>query len=86
MVRHARECQAKAHLVGTEVGIIYRLQKENPGKAFIPVREDAICEYMKTITLPKVYRALRDRVYEVTLPEPVATRARAAIERMVATV
>jgi quinolinate synthase len=86
MVRHARECKAKVDLVGTEVGLIYRLQKENPGKAFIPVREDAICEYMKTITLPKVYRALRDRVHEVTVPEPTATRARAAIERMVATV
>lgn len=84
MVKHARECKAGRDLVGTEVGLIYRLQKENPGKEFLPVREDAICEYMKTISVPKLYRALRDLVYEVRVPESVATRARAAIERMVA--
>jgi quinolinate synthase len=50
------------------------------------VREDAIREYMKTITLPKVYRSLRDLVYEVRVPEAIAERARAAIERMVAIV
>ncbi|MEN8185023.1 MAG: quinolinate synthase NadA [Myxococcota bacterium] len=85
MVRHARSCRAAADLVGTEVGLLYRLRKENPEKQFIPVREDAVCEYMKTITLPKVYRSLRDLVYEVSVPEDVAQRARAAIERMVAT-
>lgn len=41
---------------------------------------------MKTITLPKVYRALRDMVYEVTVPEDIAARARRAIERMLAIV
>ena len=84
MVRHARACHAKADLVATETGLLHRLRKENPEKVFIPVREDAVCEYMKTITLPKVYRALRDMVYEVTVPAPIAARARAAIERMVA--
>ncbi len=86
MVQHARSCSAPVDLVGTEVGLLYRLGKENPGKRFIPVREDAICEYMKTITLPKLYRALRDLVYEISVPEPIASRARAAIERMVAVV
>ncbi len=82
MVRHARTCQAPVDLVGTEIGLLHRLRKENPAKEFIPIREDAVCEYMKTITLPKVYRALRDLVYEVRVAEPVAGRARRAIERM----
>ncbi len=84
MAKHARECQAPVDLVGTEVGMLHRLRKESPAKTFIPLREDAICEYMKTITLPKLYRSLRDDVYEVTVPEPTASRARTAIERMVA--
>jgi quinolinate synthase len=84
MVRHARTCPTSRDLIATEVGLLYRLHKENPQKEFIPIREDAICEYMKTITLPKLYRSLRDGVYEVTVPEPVASRARRAIERMVA--
>jgi quinolinate synthase len=84
MVAHARECSNSVDLVGTEIGLLHRLRKENPRKQFIPLKEDAICEYMKIITPAKLYRALRDDVYEVTVPEPVAAHARAAIERMMA--
>jgi quinolinate synthase len=84
MVRHARECAQPVDLIGTEVGLLHRLGAERPQKRFVPLRDDAICEYMKTITLPKVYRSLRDDLYEVTVPEPTASRARGAIERMVA--
>jgi quinolinate synthase len=83
MVKHARSCGAKTDLVATEVGMLHRLHKEAPQKTFLPVREDAICEYMKTITLPKLYRSLRDLVYEVRVPEEIARRARTAIDRMV---
>lgn len=84
MVRHARECTSAVDLVGTETGMLYRLRKENPSKLFVPLREDAVCSYMKTITLQKIYRALRDDVYLVEVPADIAARSRAAIERMVA--
>lgn len=71
-------------LVNTEVGMLHRLRKESPDKMFVPLKGSAICEYMKTITLPKLYRSLRDDVHEVTVAEPTASRARAAIERMMA--
>src|SRR4030065_235466 len=45
-------------IVGTEIGIIYRLRKENPDKTFIPVSEQAVCPNMKLITLEKVLWAL----------------------------
>ncbi len=83
MVKHVRQSPAPVHLIATEVGMLHRLQKEAPHKRFIPVKADAICEYMKTITLPKLYRSLRDMVYEVRVPEEIAVRARRAIERMV---
>jgi quinolinate synthase len=86
MVRHATSCQAAVDLVGTEVGMLHRLRQANPTTDFVPVRDDAVCSYMKTITLPKLYRALRDLVYEVRVPEAVATRACASIERMLAIV
>lgn len=82
MAQHARECAAPIDLVGTEVGMLHRLHKEAPTKTFIPLKDDAICDYMKTITLPKLYRSLRDDVYAVTVPEPTASNARLAIERM----
>ncbi|MCX7619801.1 MAG: quinolinate synthase NadA [Acidimicrobiales bacterium] len=86
MVRYARETEAPVAIVGTETGMLHRLRKENQRTRFIPLREDAVCEYMKAITLPKLYRALRDGVYEVRVPEDTAARARAAIDRMLATV
>jgi quinolinate synthase len=82
MVRHVRESRAPIHLVATEIGMLHRLRKEAPHKQYIPVKADATCEYMKTITLPKLYRALRDMVYEVRVEEPIRSRARLAIERM----
>lgn len=86
MVRHARECASAVDIVGTETGMLYRLRKENPSKLFVPLREDAVCSYMKTITLQKVYQALRDDVHVVEVPADIAAKSRDAIERMVAVV
>ena len=85
MVAHARDCP-RPRLVGTETGTLHRLRQVNPAKTFVPLREDAVCSYMKTITVPKLYRALRDDVYPVTVPATVARRARRAIDRMLSSV
>jgi len=84
MIRFAQQSEKSRFLVATETGIIHRLQKEAPGKHFEPVRDDAVCKYMKTITLPKLRDALHDRKHEVTVDADTAERARGAIERMVA--
>jgi quinolinate synthase len=83
MVRFAQESPSKRFLVATETGIIHRLEREAPGKRFEPVREDAVCKYMKMITLTKLRDALRDNQYRVTVDPETADRARLAIERMV---
>ncbi len=82
MVRHARESQADKFVVATETGILHRMRKENPEKLFLPVKEDAVCQYMKMITLEKVAYSLRNMVYEVRVPSETADRARLAIQRM----
>jgi len=82
MVRRARESSADKFLVATETGILHRMRKENPDKTFLPVKEDAVCQYMKTITLEKVANSLRNMVHEVRVPDETARRARLAIERM----
>ena len=84
MVTFARTSPAREFLVATENGILHRLEKDVPGKRFETVSERAICKYMKMITLEKLRASLRDWKYEVTVPEDVATKARLAIERMVA--
>ena len=82
MMKHARSSSAGKFVVATETGILYRMRKENPNKEFIPISENAVCKYMKMITLDKVYRSLTDMVYEVKVPEATAMKAKLAIERM----
>lgn len=82
MIRHARQSPAKTFIVATEIGVLHRLRQQNPDKIFYPVSEAAICKYMKMITLEKLYRSLRDLIYEVKVPEAIAERARLPIQRM----
>jgi quinolinate synthase len=84
MMKHARVSDAKQFVVATETGILYRMQKENPSKEFIPIKRDAVCKYMKKIDLEKVYNSLAHNVYEIKVPKSVADRAKLAIDRMLA--
>src|SRR5438876_3949548 len=74
--------KANEFVVVTETGILHRLKKEYPDRTFIPVSEDAICGYMKKITLEKVLWSLQDLQHEVKVPPEVAAKAKTAIDRM----
>lgn len=80
--RYAREKSFETLIVGTEVGILSRLRKENPGKTFIPASMRAVCPNMKRITLEKVLRSLQTLQPEITVPEDVRLRAYQAVSRM----
>jgi quinolinate synthase len=84
MIDYAKRSPKQRFLVATETGIIHRLEREAPGKVFEPVREDAICRFMKLTTLEKVRDSLLELKHRVTVDPDVASRARLAIERMVA--
>jgi len=84
MVHYARRDNVKELIVGTEVGIIHHLRKENPDKRFIPVSEQAICPDMKLITLDKVLRSLEEMGPRVEVPETIRDKAAAAIDKMMA--
>ena len=82
MVKRAKTTQAKTIIVGTEEGIIARLQRENPNKRFLEAKPYAVCGAMKRITLENLYMSLVGEEPVVEVPEPIAGRARVAIERM----
>jgi len=84
MLNHAHDSKAKNFVVATETGILYRMRQQNPGKTFLPASEKAECQYMKMHTLEKVYDSLVEDKYEVTVPKEIATKARLAIDRMLA--
>lgn len=82
MIRYARQPEVCQMIVGTELGIIHRLQKENPGKEFIAVCPQAVCPNMKLTTLEKVLWCLEDMKPKVVVPEDIRLKAKSAVERM----
>jgi quinolinate synthase len=83
MVKAARETAAAEVLIGTEVGILHRLRKENPRTIFLPVKDLAFCSNMKKITLIKVLQALEEMKYRIEVPAAIRRKARGAIEKMI---
>ena len=82
MCRFAQKTEAEEIIVGTEIGIIHRLRKENAGKRFIPVSEQAICPRMKLITLENILCSLEEMAPEVKVAEDIRLRAKAAVDKM----
>lgn len=82
MLNRASESEAEEFVVATETGILHRMEKENPGKKFYPANENAVCEFMKMITLEKLYEALKYDQHEVKVPEQLAEQAHLPIKRM----
>ncbi|MEM2918124.1 MAG: quinolinate synthase NadA [Candidatus Altiarchaeota archaeon] len=82
MVRYAKESDAKEFIIGTEVGLIYRLKKENPEKKFYPASELAVCPNMKKTNLEKVFFALKELKNEVKVPEDIRVKAKRAVDKM----
>jgi quinolinate synthase len=86
MIRYAARADVRELIVGTEVEILHRLKKENPGKQFYAASKKAVCPNMKKITLDKIMESLETMAPVVTVPEAIRVRAKAAVDRMLAIV
>jgi quinolinate synthase len=84
MLRHVSESLFKEFIIGTELGIIHRMQRENPDKVFHPLLPQVVCADMKKITLENVLAALQGKCEEIVLDPEIMTAARKPIERMLA--
>ncbi len=84
MYEFARQSPARSFIVGTEAGILFRLRRENPEKEFVLPSPRLICPNMKLIALEDVLKALQTMSPEITVPAPVAQKARLALDRMLA--
>jgi quinolinate synthase len=86
MVKETKVVDIKEVILGTEEGIIHRLNKINPEIHFVPLKEEAICSNMKKIDLSKVLRALKEMKFKIEVPDDVSRKAESAIEKMIRTV
>jgi len=84
MYKFAGETDVNTIIIGTEMGILYRLQKENPHKKFIIPSQGLICPNMKLTNLEDVIESLREEKNIVTVPDEIRIKAKEALDRMLA--
>ena len=84
MLKYVTESNNKEFIVGTESGILFRMQRANPDKKFYLLQPEILCPDMKRITLDDVAESLRDLKYPVELPAEMISGAAGAIEKMIA--
>jgi len=86
MVDYCKRSPAPVILIATESGMIHRLNKECPGKKFIPVPTEKCrcneCRFMKMNTLEKLRDCMENLQPRVELSDEILARARLPIERM----
>jgi quinolinate synthase len=82
MLKYAKQSASKEFIIGTELGLLHRLRKENPDKIFIPGTKYAVCPNMKMNTLGSIIRALENNEHIITIPEDIRIRAKLALDRM----
>jgi quinolinate synthase len=82
IIRYVEETDADEIIIGTELGLAYRLQKEHPNKRFYLASKKLICPNMKLTTLDKVAMSLEKMQYQVKVNEEVRSRAKTALDRM----
>jgi quinolinate synthase len=82
MIRYCKASDADEFIIGTELGLMYRLTMDSPGKRFYPLRKDMICPNMKKTTLKSVLRSLEHMDCVVKVPEDIRVPAKRALDRM----
>jgi len=82
MAKYAGDSGAKEFIVGTEVGMVYRLKKDLPELQFYPVSDQMLCEHMKLITLERLAQSLETLKPIIQVPEDIRIKAKRALDRM----
>ena len=84
MIKYVKKNPCMEFIIGTEMNIIYRLKQDNPEKQFHIPTDQFVCANMKLTTLGWLARALEKEVYEISVPQKIADKARLSLERMLA--
>lgn len=82
IIEYATKSENKKFIIGTEMGVLHPLQRDNPDKTFYLMAAGLVCPNMKKTSLDSVLNCLKTGYYEMIVPEDVALKARRALDRM----
>lgn len=82
IIEYAGKSQAEEFIIGTEIGVMYELERRNPGKRFYPVKDGMICPDMKLNSLQNLLAALKDEKNAVNLSKEQMENALPPLKRM----
>ena len=88
LLKYSTDDEAQEFIVATESGILNEMQRKAPHKTFIPAPPDDStcacneCNYMKLITLNKVYNCLKYEWPTIEVEPEVAQKAIKSIHKM----
>lgn len=82
MAKYVEESGEKEYIVGTEIGMVYRLQKDFPEYKFHELSDKMLCRDMKLITLQRVADALQNLEPVIKIPEEIRIKAKKTLKRM----
>ncbi len=82
IIDYATKSPYTKFIIGTEMGILYKLKKDNPQKTFYILSQGLICPNMKKTSLKSVYNTLNEMKYEVNIDEGIRLRAKRTLDKM----
>jgi quinolinate synthase len=88
LLNFTKKDDSVCYIVATEPGILHQMKKANPQKKYIPAppRDSTCgcneCNFMKLITIEKIYKCLKNEEPEILVPEKILKKAQKPIRRM----
>jgi quinolinate synthase len=83
MLNHIQNSDSEEFIIGTEIDLITRINREIPDKKCYPLLDEAICKTMKLHTLEKVKNALENEEYEILVDKEIAEKSLNAVKKMI---
>ncbi|HBC95419.1 MAG TPA: quinolinate synthase [Clostridium sp.] len=82
IIEHAGKSPKREFIIGTEMGVLHKMKRDNPDKKFYLLSPRLVCENMKMTSLESVYNSLLNMQYEISVPEDIRKKAESSLEKM----
>ena len=82
IIDYVSASENKAWIIGTEIGVLYELEKQNPDNLFYFPKSKPVCMDMKRITLEKILHVLKTEENQANVGTEDALAAKQTLDRM----